>query len=51
LYLQRRFPRDLPTLYQLLDTLDEAALAAQRRVTVPFIRAVLESQQGRETGS
>ncbi len=44
LYLQRRFPRDLPTLYQLLDTLDEAALAAQRRVTVPFIRAVLESR-------
>lgn len=44
LYLQRRFQRDLPTLYQLLDTLDEAALAAQRRVTVPFIRAVLESQ-------
>ena len=42
LYLQRRFPRDLPTLYQLLDTLDEAALAAQRRVTVPFIRSVLD---------
>jgi DnaA family protein len=42
LYLQRRFPRDLATLYQLLDTLDEAALAAQRRVTVPFIRSVLE---------
>jgi DnaA family protein len=44
LYLQRRFPRDLPTLCRLLDTLDEAALAAQRRVTVPFIRAVLESR-------
>jgi len=44
LYLQRHFPRDLPSLYQLLDTLDEAALAAQRRVTVPFIRSVLESR-------
>ena len=44
LYLQRRFPRDLPTLYQLLDALDEAALAAQRRITVPFIRSVLESR-------
>jgi len=42
MYLQRRFPRDLPTLYLLLDTLDEAALAAQRRVTVPFIRSVLD---------
>ena len=40
-YLQRRFPRDLPTLYQLLDTIDDAALQAQRRLTVPFIRSVL----------
>jgi DnaA family protein len=41
LYLQRRFRRDLPTLYHLLDTIDEAALQAQRRLTVPFIRRVL----------
>jgi len=44
LYLQRRFRRDLPTLYRLLDTLDEAALQAQRRVTVPFIRSVLSPE-------
>jgi DnaA-homolog protein len=44
LYLQRRFPRDLPTLYGLLDTIDEAALRAQRRLTVPFIRQVLGEQ-------
>jgi DnaA family protein len=41
LYLQRRFRRDLPTLYQLLEALDAAALQAQRRLTVPFIRQVL----------
>jgi len=40
-YLQRRSPRDMRTLYELLDTLDEASLAAQRRLTVPFIRSVL----------
>jgi DnaA family protein len=40
-WLQRRFPRDMRRLYGLLDTLDEAALAAQRRLTVPFIREVL----------
>ncbi|MGH8240903.1 MAG: HdaA/DnaA family protein [Steroidobacteraceae bacterium] len=40
-WLQRRFPRDMSTLYHLLDTLDEAALIAQRRLTVPFIRSVL----------
>ena len=40
-YLQRRFRRDLATLYELLDAIDEAALQAQRRLTVPFIRQVL----------
>jgi DnaA family protein len=44
LYLQRRFRRDMPTLYGLLDALDEAALLAQRRLTVPFIRDVLARQ-------
>ena len=42
-WLQRRFPRDMRSLYGLLDTLDEAALAAQRRLTIPFIREVLRS--------
>ncbi len=41
LYLQRRFRRDLPTLCGLLDEIDSAALQAQRRLTVPFIREVL----------
>jgi DnaA family protein len=40
-YLQRHFRRDLPTLCRLLDTIDTAALQAQRRLTVPFIREVL----------
>ncbi len=40
-WLQQRYPRDMGTLYQLLDTLDTAALVAQRRLTVPFIRSVL----------
>jgi len=40
-WLQRRFPRDMRALYGILDTLDEAALVAQRRLTVPFIRSVL----------
>lgn len=40
-YLQRRVPRDMPSLCRLLDDLDEASLRAQRRLTVPFIRSVL----------
>ncbi len=40
-YLLRRVPRDLPSLCSLLDTLDTASLASQRRLTVPFIREIL----------
>jgi DnaA family protein len=40
-WLQRRYPRDMRKLYELLDTLDDASLVAQRRLTVPFIREVL----------
>jgi DnaA-homolog protein len=43
-WLQRRFPRDMRALYEVLDTLDKAALAAQRRLTIPFIREVLAEQ-------
>jgi DnaA family protein len=46
-WLQRRFPRDMRSLYELLDTLDEAALAAQRRITIPFIREVLGTPRPR----
>jgi DnaA family protein len=42
-YLLRRLPRDLGSLLDALDALDVAALAAQRRLTIPFIRAALET--------
>ena len=45
-YLLRRMPRDLSSLYQVLDQLDEASLIAQRRLTVPFIRDALETLAG-----
>jgi DnaA family protein len=41
-YLLRRMPRDLASLLGLVDDLDEASLAAQRRLTIPFIRDALE---------
>ena len=41
-FLLRRFPRDLPTLFSLFDTLDTASLVEQRRLTVPFVKSVLE---------
>lgn len=42
-YLLRRMPRDLRSLFEILDKLDEASLIAQRRLTIPFIRDVLET--------
>ena len=45
-YLLRRMPRDLRSLFQILDHLDEASLIAQRRLTVPFIRDALERLAG-----
>jgi DnaA-homolog protein len=41
-YLLRRMPRDLRSLFEILDQLDEASLVAQRRLTIPFIRDALE---------
>lgn len=41
-YLTRRAPRDFAALCRLLDDLDTEALAAQRKLTVPFVRQVLE---------
>ena len=45
-WLVHHLPRDLHSLCDALDRLDEAALAAQRRLTVPFLRSVLEGQAG-----
>jgi DnaA family protein len=50
-WLFARHARDLGALLDLLDRLDQASLAAQRRVTVPFLRALLsESGKAEEQG-
>ncbi len=41
-YLLRRIPRDMHALFALLDRLDHASLAAQRRLTIPFVRDLLD---------
>jgi DnaA family protein len=40
-FLFARVGRDLPSLLALLDRIDHASLAAQRRITVPFLRSLL----------
>lgn len=41
-YLLARQQRDLPTLLEILDKLDQASLQAKRKLTIPFIKEVLD---------
>jgi DnaA family protein len=45
-YLLRRSRRDMASLYDLLDKLDLEALRAKRRLTVPFVREVMQRYGG-----
>ena len=44
-WLLVRAGRDLAGLAALLERLDRASLAAQRRITVPFLREVMETPE------
>lgn len=48
-WLLRRVDRDLSSLARLLDQLDRASLAEQRRITVPFLRQVLGGGPGQDS--
>lgn len=41
-YLLKRMARGPASLFRILDTLDRAALVAQKRLTIPFVRSVLD---------
>ena len=43
-WLFAREKRDLASLFGVLDRIDAASLAAQRRVTVPFLRKLLDAE-------
>lgn len=45
-YLLKRSRRDMASLYEVLDRLDREALRAKRRLTIPFVRDVLEGESG-----
>ncbi|MGI9270442.1 MAG: DnaA regulatory inactivator Hda [Woeseiaceae bacterium] len=42
-FLLSRSRRDMASLYGLLDKLDDEALRAKRRLTIPFVKGVLEN--------
>lgn len=41
-YISRRLARDTHSLFRLLDRLDQASLAAKKKLTVPFVKELLE---------
>lgn len=41
-YILTHCPRHMGTLFAALDALDKASLAAQRRLTIPFVKEVLQ---------
>ncbi len=43
-FLLSRVDRGAGSLFRLLDRLDRAALAAQKKLTVPFVRSVLDAE-------
>ena len=42
-YLLTHYPRDMFDLLERLDRLDKASMAMQRRLTIPFIKSVLQT--------
>lgn len=41
-YLVNRYSRDMSALFERLDQLDRASLAAQRKLTIPFVKSIFE---------
>ena len=41
-YLLKHHPRDMHSLFALLNRLDTASLQAQRRLTIPFVKAWID---------
>lgn len=42
-FLLKRYPRELNSLIELIDILDQQSLAQQRKITLPFVKQVLEN--------
>ena len=40
-YLLRRVNRDMTSLYEILDRLDNASLAAKRKLSIPFVKEII----------
>ena len=50
-YLSRRIPRDMHSLFAWLERLDRESLSAAKRLTIPFVRELLERGGTGQPGS
>lgn len=46
-YILNRYPRDMVSLFALLERIDAASLASRRRVTIPFLRDLASRERPR----
>ncbi len=44
LYLIKRLPRDMQQLFDFLDLIDKESLVAKRKITIPFVKSLLDLQ-------
>ena len=44
-YILTHYPRHMGVLFAALDKLDKASLVAQRRLTIPFVKTVLQNEK------
>ncbi len=42
-FLLRHYPRNMHDLYAILDKLDQASLSKKRKITIPFVKQVLQA--------
>lgn len=44
-FLMIHYARDLPSVWALLDKIDQATLAAKRKLTIPFLKQIMSTQE------
>jgi DnaA family protein len=47
-FLLRHYPRNMQDLYNILNKLDNASLEAKRKITIPFVKQVLQAAHALE---
>ncbi len=48
-FLMTHYASDLPSIWKLLNKIERATLAAQRKLTIPFLKEILANQNGHQS--